>query len=247
MSNQFTAYLHQQGTEHHLTTADTPQHNGVAESLNCCLMEHMCAILHQSDLPKYLWAEAIQFAVWLKNCTSTKMLGVSTPHEQLYNEKTNLGNVPEWGQNVWVYNLDGLKLDTQAKQARWVGYDTNSMHAHHVYWSDKNSITVERNVKFVSLTVIISTLPPSYASTMTPVQVLPAAPHAPPAAPAAPVAPAAPPAQVFHPPPDPALPSIPPPTPTIQARDIDEDEDEVEKTIMPRCIVMPTTPQLSQP
>jgi transposase InsO family protein len=33
-SNSFSAYLRQEGTEHHLTTADTPQHNGVAKSLN---------------------------------------------------------------------------------------------------------------------------------------------------------------------------------------------------------------------
>jgi hypothetical protein len=95
---------------------------------------------------------------------------------------------------------------------------------------------------------------------MTPAQVLPAAPlgppaasatptppQAPPTAPATPVAPAVPPAQVFQPPPDPALSSVPPPMPTIQAHDIDEDEDKIEKTIMPCRIVVPTTPQLSQP
>jgi transposase InsO family protein len=81
MSNQFTAYLHQQGSECRLTTVDTPQHNGVAKSLNRRLMEHTRTILHQSDLSKYLWAEAIQFVVWLKNRTSTKTLGISTPHE----------------------------------------------------------------------------------------------------------------------------------------------------------------------
>jgi hypothetical protein len=102
-------------------------------------------------------------------------------------------------------------------------------------------------MKFILPTVVINTLPPSYASTMTPVQALPAAPHVPPAAPDAPVAPTAPPAQVFHPPPDPALPSAPPPTPTIQAQDIDENEDEVEKTITPHRIIMPMTPQSSQP
>jgi hypothetical protein len=66
-SNEFTAYLQQQGTERRLTTADTPQHNGVAESLNRRLMERTRAILHQAGLPKSLWAEAIHFAVWLKN------------------------------------------------------------------------------------------------------------------------------------------------------------------------------------
>ena len=34
MGDNFTKYLNQQGTEWHATTHDTPQHNGVAESLN---------------------------------------------------------------------------------------------------------------------------------------------------------------------------------------------------------------------
>jgi hypothetical protein len=36
--DKFTAYIQQQGTERRLTTADAPQRNGVAESLNCRLM-----------------------------------------------------------------------------------------------------------------------------------------------------------------------------------------------------------------
>ena len=81
MSNEFTTFLHEQGTERRLTTANTPQHNGVAESLNRRLMEQTRAIMHQAGLPKSLWAEAIHFAVWVKNRTSTKALGQVTPYE----------------------------------------------------------------------------------------------------------------------------------------------------------------------
>src|SRR6267142_6642875 len=74
----------------HLTTVDTPQYNRVAESLNCRLMEHAHAILHQANLPKTLWAEAVLHVVWLKNHTSMKALGTVTPYEKLYKEKPNL-------------------------------------------------------------------------------------------------------------------------------------------------------------
>jgi hypothetical protein len=57
--------------ERWLTTHDMPEHNGVMESLNCCLLEHMRAMLHQSGLPKMLWGEALNHTVWLKNCSST--------------------------------------------------------------------------------------------------------------------------------------------------------------------------------
>jgi len=75
-----------------------PEYNGVAESLHCRLLEQVCAILHHSELPKSLWGEAIMFAVWLKNRTSTQALGNITPFEKLYGIKPNLGGLPEWGQ-----------------------------------------------------------------------------------------------------------------------------------------------------
>ena len=87
-------------------------------------------MLHQADLPKNLWAEAILHAIWLKNRTSTKALGNITPYEWLYRLKPNLAPVPEWGQYVWVHNSTGSKLDAQATQARWVGFDADSTHAH---------------------------------------------------------------------------------------------------------------------
>ena len=93
------------------------EHNGIAEALNRQLREHVHTMLHQADLLKNLWAEAILHAIWLKNYTSTKALGNITPYEQLYQLKPNLAPVPEWGQYVWVHNSTGSKLDTQATQA----------------------------------------------------------------------------------------------------------------------------------
>ena len=92
-SGDFTKFLQEQGTERRLTTHDTPQHNGVAESLNRRLLERVRAMLHYTQLPKNLWGEAIMFAVWLKNRTSTRALG----------NKPDLGGVPEWGQRVYGY------------------------------------------------------------------------------------------------------------------------------------------------
>ena len=64
-----------------------------------------------------LWAKATHHVVWLKNRTSTRVLKDSTPYEQLYSKKPNLANIPEWGQQVWVYNPSGSKLNARATQA----------------------------------------------------------------------------------------------------------------------------------
>jgi hypothetical protein len=154
-SGDFTKFLQEQGMERRLTTHDTPQHNGMVESLNRRLLKHVCTMLHYAQLPKNLWGEAIMFAVWLKNCTSTRALGNVTPFEQLYSSKPDLAGVLEWGQRVWVHNDKGSKLDAQALEARWVGFDKDSTHAHRIYWPDKHHISVEQNIKFVPTMVTV--------------------------------------------------------------------------------------------
>ena len=72
----------------------------MAKSLNRRLLERVRAILHHSSLPKTLWGEGVLFAVWLKNRTSTHVLGNVTLYERLYWDKPNLGGVPKWGQCV---------------------------------------------------------------------------------------------------------------------------------------------------
>jgi hypothetical protein len=110
-SNDLKVFHQQNGIEQRLTTHDTPQHNGIAKSLNQHLLERVHALLHHSGLPKSLWGEALQHAVWLKNQTSTCMLGATTPFKHLFRHKPNLAGIPEWGQHVWVKNFKVSKLD----------------------------------------------------------------------------------------------------------------------------------------
>lgn len=155
MSNNLMGFLREQGTEQQLTTYDTPQHNGIAESLNQHLTEWVRALLHHSSLPKTLWGEALRHATWLKNRSSTRVLGIITPYERLNGHKPNMAGVPEWGQRVWVCNFKGSKLDARGLMARWVGYDTESPHAHRIYWPEKHSLLVKRDIRFTTDTVIV--------------------------------------------------------------------------------------------
>jgi hypothetical protein len=161
---EFTSFLKEQGTERCLTMHDTPQHNGIVESLNCCLMKHVRALLHQSLLPKTLWVEALHFVVWVKNWTLTKALGNVMPFERLTGWKPNLAGVPEWGQRVWVHTAGNPKLDPWVAMAHWVRYDENSMHAHHIYWPGQQKVSVEHDVRFTDISTTIS-IP---ASVLTP-------------------------------------------------------------------------------
>jgi hypothetical protein len=121
-------------------------------------------VLHYSRLPKSLWGEALHFIVWLKNRVITRALDKLTPFEQLYGTKPDLSSVPEWGQPVWVHQDSGSKLDGRAAEARWVGFDGDSTHAHRIYWQGKNRVSVERNVRFTSNSVTIRVPLPSFSN-----------------------------------------------------------------------------------
>ena len=54
----FTSYLKSKGTEQKLTVHITPSQNGVVERHNHAIVEHICALLHASGLPRFLWEAA---------------------------------------------------------------------------------------------------------------------------------------------------------------------------------------------
>ena len=64
---------------------DTLQLNGIAEHLNCTLLERIHAFTHSSGLPKSLWGEVLWHVTWLKNQTATHALDSKMPFKALCN------------------------------------------------------------------------------------------------------------------------------------------------------------------
>jgi hypothetical protein len=139
-----------------LMTHNMLEHNGVTESLNHHLLECMCTMLHQSGLPKMLWREALNYTIWLKNHSLMRAIRNTMPCKQVYKCKPNLASIPEWGQQVWVHNDKGNKLEVCGLQANWVGHDSDSLHTHCIYWPDKCFISVEQNIKLISDSVTVT-------------------------------------------------------------------------------------------
>jgi hypothetical protein len=127
----------------------------VAETLNCCLLECVRTLIKQVGLPTTLWGEALHFTVWVKNRMLTHVLGnATTLYERLTRWKPSIAGILKWGQRIWVHNDSGSKLDAHVTITQWVGYDKESMHAHRVYWEDKGKISMERNIKFITDTLV---------------------------------------------------------------------------------------------
>ncbi|THH01090.1 hypothetical protein EW026_g1530 [Hermanssonia centrifuga] len=148
LSTEFSTFLAEQGTACRLTVHDTPEYNGIVERLNRTLVTKIRAMLIDSGLPKFLWGEAAMHACYLKNRTSTRALEGTTPHEAFLGGKPDISNLHPWGCKVFIHNTNRSKLDPQALEGRWVGFDEQSK-AHRIYWPSRRSVTVERSVRFM--------------------------------------------------------------------------------------------------
>src|SRR5271156_1091557 len=104
-------------------------------------------MLHASQLPKFLWGEAVKHAIYLKNHTLTKSLDGKTLFEVFYGVKPNLQNLQESGCKVWVHTPGNSKLERRSEVGVWVGFDEESS-GHRIYSPSKCSVSIQHSVKF---------------------------------------------------------------------------------------------------
>jgi hypothetical protein len=62
------------------TAPYSPSQNGVAECMNCTLVELARAMLIAAKLPEFLWEPAIEHSVYLCNCAFTSAI-TTTPYQ----------------------------------------------------------------------------------------------------------------------------------------------------------------------
>ncbi|KAL1207150.1 Retrovirus-related Pol polyprotein from transposon TNT 1-94 [Cardamine amara subsp. amara] len=81
LSKEFIQFCEETVISRQLTTAFTPQQNGIAERKNCTIMNMVRSILNNRDVPKRLWPEAVIWAVHVLNHSPTLVLKEKTPEE----------------------------------------------------------------------------------------------------------------------------------------------------------------------
>ena len=94
-------------------------------------------MLHDGGLPKFLWAEAILHAIYLRKCTWTWAIRNTTPYELLNGFKPNMEGIQLWGCRALVHDAGGSKLDARSQVGRWVGFDPDTKDGHCIYWPEK--------------------------------------------------------------------------------------------------------------
>jgi hypothetical protein len=83
-------------------------------------------MLIDSKLPRFLWAEAMNHAAWIKNRSPTRALNNGTPYKARYGKKPDMLRVVPFGMRAWVKIVDAGKLEPRAMLSHFVGFDAMS-------------------------------------------------------------------------------------------------------------------------
>ena len=107
ISKAMQDFLKSREIQHQRTVPHSPQQNDVSERLNRTLLEMARAMMADSELPKYLWAEAISEACYIKNRLPTSSLKDNqTPYECWYGRAPNVEHLRIFGCTAYVHISD---------------------------------------------------------------------------------------------------------------------------------------------
>lgn len=150
INKEFSDYLESQGIRRQLSVEYTPQQNGVAERANRTIVEMARAMLIKSKVPKGLWAEAVNMAVFLRNRCPSKANGKMTPYELWSGRKPNVNFFRIFGSYAtFLKKGPGIsKLDPKGGEGIIVGYSTEAK-AYRLWIPNTTKIIKSRDVRFI--------------------------------------------------------------------------------------------------
>ena len=99
-SNEFHDFCKEAGIKRETTTPYTTEKNGVAERKSCTIVEDVRAMLHDQRLPMFLWTEAANTAVYVKNRCPHQALDSKTPEEMFTGKKHDVSHFRIFGSPV---------------------------------------------------------------------------------------------------------------------------------------------------
>jgi hypothetical protein len=149
VNGEFKEYMKKYGIEHECSAPYTPEQNGRAERELRTIVESARSMLYARDVPIYLWAEAINCAVYLLNRTTSSQTPNKSPHEIWTGDKPDLKHVRTFGCTGYVHIPNQLrtKFNKKSKNLILVGYQGNTNN-YRMYDLQSKRVTISRNVVF---------------------------------------------------------------------------------------------------
>eukprot|EP00253_Pinus_taeda_P023865 PITA_23865 len=123
-SKEFNDFCREAGIKRETTVPYTPEQNGVAKRKNRTIMEATCAIIYDQGLPKFLWGEAVNTAVYVQNRSLHQALDFKTLEEVFTDKKLDVSHFGIFGCSVYFHVLEEKKNKLEASRKeryiRWL-------------------------------------------------------------------------------------------------------------------------------
>ncbi|KAJ9544400.1 hypothetical protein OSB04_024107 [Centaurea solstitialis] len=131
------------------SAARTPEQNGVVERRNRTLVEAARSMLAQSQLPQYLWAEAVNTACYTQNRSTIHRRFGKTPYHVLFGRIPNIDYFKVFGCPCFVLNEteNRGKFGPKSDEMIFVGYSDCSV-AYRVFNKKSRVVYKSVNVRF---------------------------------------------------------------------------------------------------
>ncbi|CAJ2663992.1 unnamed protein product [Trifolium pratense] len=148
-SEIFNNFCSENGIKRQLTTAYTPQQNGVSERKNRTLLNMVRSMLAGRNVPKKFWPEAVKWATYVLNRSPTLSVKDSTPEEAWSGLKPSVHHFKIFGCLAYVHVPDAKRTKLNAKSLKCVhlGVSEESK-AYKLYDPVNKKIIVSRDVVF---------------------------------------------------------------------------------------------------
>jgi hypothetical protein len=126
-----------------------PQQIGVSKRNNIAIVGETRAMLHDQDLPMFLWEEACNTKIYLHKRSPHKVFGKMALEEEFIGHKPEIGHIHVFRGLVYYHVLAErrMKLELTAEKGIFVGYSETSK-SFKVCIPTLKKTVVQRHLKF---------------------------------------------------------------------------------------------------
>jgi len=144
----FETFCEKHGTVHEFSSPRTPQQNGVVERNNRTLQEMARTMIHENNLAKNFWAEAVNTACYVQNRIYIIPILEKTAYELFKGRRPNISYFHQFGCTCYILNnkLYLKKFDAKAQTGSFLGSSERSK-AYRVYNSETLCVEESMHVK----------------------------------------------------------------------------------------------------
>ncbi|CAJ2637412.1 unnamed protein product [Trifolium pratense] len=145
----FENFCEKYGILHEFSSPRTPQQNGVVERKNRTLQEMARTMMHETNVAKFLWAEAVNTACYVQNRIYIRSKLNKTAYELFKGRKPDISYFHQFGCTCYILNnkVHLKKFDARGYKGIFIGYSERSK-AYILYISETYTVEETMHVKF---------------------------------------------------------------------------------------------------